>query len=67
MKGNILLKLYLIVSGAVFLLVGLFHLFRLIHQWPIIVGGTPIPQVLSYFGFPVSTAYALWAFWLLRK
>lgn len=67
MKGSILLKLYLIVSGVVFLLVGLFHLFRLIHHWPIIVGGTPIPPGLSYVGFPFSTCYALGAFWLLRN
>ena len=67
MKGNLLLKLYLAVSGAVFLLVALFHLFRLIYHWPIVVGETTIPQFLSHVGFPVSSGYAVWAFWLLRK
>ena len=67
MNKDIWLKLYLIVSGAVFLLVSIFHLFRLIYHWPILVGGTPIPYILSYVGFPVSLAYALWAFWLLRR
>ena len=67
MNKDIWLKLYLIVSGAVFLLVSIFHLFRLIFHWPILVGGTPIPHILSYVGFPVSLAYALWAFWLLRR
>ena len=67
MKGNLFLKLYLIVSGGVFLLVGFLHLFRLVYHWPVIVGGTPIPMILSYVGFPVATGYALWAFWLLRK
>lgn len=67
MKRNVLLKLYLLVSGAIFLLVGLLHLSRLIYHWPVTVGGTPIPQILSYVGFPVATGYAVWAFWLLRK
>jgi hypothetical protein len=67
MKGNLLLKLYLVISGTIFLLVGLFHLFRLINHWPIVVGTATIPQLLSYVGFPVSTGYAVWAFWLLRK
>lgn len=67
MKGNLVLKLYLAVSGAIFLLVGIFHLFRLIYHWPIVVGASTIPQFLSYVGFPVATGYAVWALWLLRK
>ena len=67
MKDSLVLKLYLVISGAIFLLVGLFHLFRLIYRWPMVVGATPIPQLLSYVGFPVATGYAVWAFWLLRR
>lgn len=67
MKGNLVLKLYLGISGAVFLLVGLFHLFRLIYDWPIVVGTSTIPHFLSYVGFPVATGYAIWAFRLLRS
>jgi len=67
MKTDLPLKLYLIVSGVVFLLVGLLHLFRLINSWPVIIGTMPIPMLLSYVGFPVATAYAIWAFWLLRR
>jgi hypothetical protein len=58
-------KLYLIVSGVVFFLVGTFHLARLIHHWPIVVGPWHIPQALSLVGFPVSLGYAIWAAWLL--
>ena len=61
------LKLYLALSGAIFLLVGLFHLLRLVYQWPVVVGARPFPMFLSYVGCPVSTGYALWAFWLLGK
>jgi hypothetical protein len=67
MNGKLLLKLYLIISGAVFLLVAIFHLLRLVYQWPIVVGTTTIPFLLSYAGLPVSAGYAVWAFWLLRK
>jgi hypothetical protein len=59
-------KLYLILSGFIFLLVAAFHLLRLIYHWPIVVGTTRIPFVLSYVGLPASMAYCAWAIWLLR-
>jgi hypothetical protein len=60
-------KLYLIVSGAIFFLVGIFHLLRLVYHWPIAVGTRPIPYSLSYLGFPASIGYCVWACWLLRR
>jgi hypothetical protein len=57
-------KLYLLVSGAVFFLVAVFHLVRLAYHWPILVGTWTIPYVVSYMGFPVSSAYCVWACWL---
>ena len=60
-------RLYLILSGAVFLLVGLFHLLRLVYHWPIVVGATTVPFALSYVGCPASLAYSAWAVWLLRR
>jgi hypothetical protein len=60
-------KLYLIISGAIFLLVGIFHLFRLINHWPIVVGTREIPYLLSCVGFPASIGYSVWAAWLLRR
>jgi hypothetical protein len=59
-------KLYLIISGVIFLLVGIFHLLRLVYHWPIVVGTRVIPHSLSYVGFPVSIGYSVWAAWLLR-
>ncbi len=61
------LKLYLILSGAIFLLVALFHLFRLIFGWAVVVGPQAVPFALSYIGFPASMAYCAWAIWLLRS
>jgi len=60
-------KLYLILSGMIFLLVCVLHLFRLLYGWPIVVGPRTIPYALSYVGFPVSLGYAVWAAWLLRR
>jgi hypothetical protein len=59
--------LYLILSGTIFLLVGLLHLLRLVYHWPIVVGSTVVPYALSYVGFPVATAYSVWAWWLWRR
>ncbi len=60
-------KLYLVWSGFIFLLVAVFHLFRLVNHWAIVVGGTTIPFVLSYIGLPASTLYCAWAVWLLWR
>ena len=59
-------KLYLILSGVVFLLVSALHLFRLIYQVSVTFGSTAIPMWLSYVGFPAALAYCLWAAWLLQ-
>jgi hypothetical protein len=67
MNSQTLLKLYLVISGVVFLLVGVFHLFRLIYQWPIVVGSVTIPFLLSYVGLPEAVIAFLLALWLLRK
>lgn len=59
-------KLYLGVSGLVFLLVSVLHFLRLVYQWPILVGPRTVPFVLSFIGCPVSLGYSIWAAWLLR-
>lgn len=67
MSRDIWQSLYLVISGAIFLLVAVFHLLRLIYHWPIVVGTRVIPYSLSYVGFPVSFGYSVWAAWLLRR
>ncbi len=37
-------KLYLIMSGVVFLVVGVIHLVRLINHVPVMVGATEVPM-----------------------
>ncbi len=60
-------KLYLILSGSIFLLVALLHLLRLIYHWPIVVGTWTPPYSISYGGFLVALGLSLWAYWLARK
>jgi hypothetical protein len=60
-------KLYLIFSGFVFLMVAVFHLLRLVEHWAIVIGTTTVPYALSYVGLPASTAYCVWAIWLLSR
>ncbi len=60
-------RLYLILSGTIFLLVALLHLLRLVYHWPIVVGTWVPPYWVSYGGFPVASGFSLWAYWLARK
>jgi hypothetical protein len=60
-------KLYLILSGLIFLLVSGLHLLRLVYGWPIVIGPRTVPYALSYVGCPVSLGYAVWAAWLLVR
>jgi hypothetical protein len=48
------------------LLVAVFHLCRLVYGWSIVVGPHVVPLALSYVGLPASSAYCVWATWLLR-
>ena len=58
-------KLYLVLSGLIFFLVSVLHLFRLVYHWPIVVGPLTIPYALSYVGCPAALGYSVWAAWLL--
>jgi len=58
-------KLYLVLSGLIFFLVSVLHLFRLVYHWPIVVGPWTIPYALSYVGCPAALGYSVWAAWLL--
>ena len=61
------LRVYLVLSGTIFLLVATLHLLRLVYQWPIVVGAWTVPLWVSYVGLPVASGYCVWAYWLFRK
>ncbi|MDJ0729559.1 MAG: hypothetical protein QNJ33_06150 [Crocosphaera sp.] len=59
-------KLYLIISGVIFALVGLLHLLRIMFQWPAMVGVWTVPFTISVIVIMVATVLAFSAFRLFR-
>jgi hypothetical protein len=55
------LQSYLIVSGGVYGVVALTHLFRLLNDVAVRIGGADLPMWMSWLGFGVTAALALWA------
>ncbi len=59
-------RLYLIISGVIFALVGLLHLLRIVFQWPAMIGLWTVPFALSVMAIMVATILAFFAFRLYR-
>lgn len=55
-------RTYCAVSGVLFSLVALMHLLRVIYNTPVIIDAYDVPMALSWIGFLVPAALALWAF-----
>ncbi len=60
-------KFYLLLSGAIFFLVAMLHLVRILFDFSIIVAGWIVPLWISYIGFPVALGYTIWAFLIFKK
>jgi hypothetical protein len=58
---------YLIVSGSIFLAVGLLHLLRLACNWQAQIDGWLVPEWVSYIGCPIAWGLAVWAYALSRR
>ena len=55
-------KNYCVVSGALFSLVALAHLLRIAFGLAVQVDAYTVPMALSWVGFVVPGALAIWAF-----
>ena len=55
-------KKYLIISGSIFSVVSLLHLFRAIFGTEIMIGSWMAPMWLSWGGFIGAGVLAVWAF-----
>lgn len=53
---------YCAISGVLFALVALAHLLRILYDMPVLVDTYDVPMLLSWFGFAVPAALAVWAF-----
>ena len=59
-------RLYLLISGSVFAIVGFLHLLRAIAHWSVEVGDLGIPVWLSWLVIIAASALSIWAFRLAR-
>ena len=60
-------RAYLLVSAAIFCLVALLHLGRIVFGWSAVIGGWNIPMWLSWVGLIVAGALAYFGFSLARQ
>jgi hypothetical protein len=60
-------RLFLLLSSAIFFVVGVLHLLRMLFHVPIQIGGWLVPAWLSYLGAPIALALSFWAFRLRRR
>jgi hypothetical protein len=60
-------KAYCILSGILFALVALAHLFRVVNGASVQVDGFELPMFVSWVGFVIPAALAFWAFRLSRR
>jgi len=58
---------YCVVSGALFSLVAIAHLLRIIYGMSIVVDAYNVPMIVSWFGLVVPAALAFWAFRISRS
>jgi len=61
------MRVYLQTSGAIFGLIMLVHILRLLLGWPAQVAGWPVPLWASWIAILVSGALSVWAFRLVRQ
>ena len=60
-------KVYITVTGIIFVIVAALHLLRLIYLWPAQIGAFSVPIWLSCVALFVTSVLFVWAFLLLRK
>ncbi|HKH84639.1 MAG TPA: hypothetical protein VKA25_13200 [Gemmatimonadales bacterium] len=60
------MRVYLLVSGALFGIIALAHLHRLVRHWPIDIAGHMVPLSVSWLGPLLATSLSVWALRLLR-
>ncbi len=60
-------KTYLVISGAIFGLVAVGHLLRVIFNWSFAIGGWNAPMSASWVALLVAAAMCVWAISLATK
>lgn len=60
------MRAYLQISSAVFGLITLGHLLRLLRHWPAVIAGRSVPTWASVVALVLTAALSVWAARLLR-
>ena len=60
------MRAYLQISGALFGLIALAHLLRVVRHWPIDLAGHMVPLGASWLGLLLAAGLSIWAFRLVR-
>ncbi len=60
-------KKYCLVSGAIFSLVALAHLLRIVNDMSIQVDDYAVPMSVSWIGLIVTAGLAFWSFQISRR
>ena len=60
-------RTYLLVSGAVFGLIAVIHVLRLVNQWSAQIAGQPAPMWLSLVALGISAGLCIWSFLLATR
>lgn len=59
------MRSYLSISSALFGLIALAHLLRLLRHWPAVIAGQPVPGWVSIVALVVTATLSIWALRLL--
>jgi hypothetical protein len=60
------MRAYLLISGALFGIVALAHMHRLLRHWAIDIAGHIVPLGVSWLGLLLAAGLSVWALRLLR-
>lgn len=60
-------KTYLTLAGAIFALVSLAHLLRVVMGWPVVIAGWAVPMWLSWLAFVAAGALGYLGLSLARR
>jgi hypothetical protein len=61
------MRSYVRISGLLFALVALGHVVRTLRRWPLLIGGHPIPAVVSLVVAVLAGSMAFWAWRVLSQ
>ena len=60
-------RAYLVISGTIFGIVAIVHVFRVINNWTVVIGPWTVSIWVSWLGMVVPAFLCVWAFRLASR